>query len=284
MRMMLTGATMDLITVREVRTPRTRAELVFARGDRALGGGTWLYSEPQEGLEALVDLTTMGWADVERTGAGLVLAATCSVATVRELSDVPLFQQCADSLLASWKIHRFATIGGNVALALPAGSMSSLCVALDAVAVIWTATMERRMPVAELVLGVQSTALEPGEVIRAIEFPAGALASRTGFRRIARSPLGRTGTLVTGRVDDTGEAVFTVSGGTTRPHQLRFDELPSERALASAVTGIHDWYLDAHGSPDWRRAMSVLFAEELRDELSKPQRRDPQRDRQEGLA
>ncbi|MCY7413347.1 MAG: FAD binding domain-containing protein, partial [Salinibacterium sp.] len=246
---------MDLITVREVRMPRSRDELVFAPGDRALGGGTWLYSEPQEGLESLVDLTSMGWTDVERTGAGLVLAATCSVATLRELSDVPLFQQCADSLLASWKTHQFATIGGNVALALPAGSMTSLCVALDAVAVIWTATSERRMPVAELVLGVQSTALKADEVIRAIEFPASALAARTGFRRIARSPLGRTGTLVTGRVDSSGEAVFTVSGGTTRPHQLRFDEVPSGRALASAVKSKHNRYHDAHASPHWRRAL-----------------------------
>jgi CO/xanthine dehydrogenase FAD-binding subunit len=258
---------MDLITVREVRMPRHREELLFAPGDRALGGGTWLYSEEQAGIEALVDLTAMNWEPLERTADGFTLAATCTVETVRAIPDLPLFQLCADSLLASWKIHRFATIGGNVALALPAGSMTSLCVALDAVAVIWTATTERRMPVAELVVGVQETALAPGEVIRAIEFPAHALAARSGFRRIARSPLGRTGALVTARLDTSGEAVFTVTGGTTSPNVMRFDEVPSAGALESAIASIQNWYLDAHGTPDWRRAMSILFAEELREEL-----------------
>ena len=98
--------------------------------------------------------------------------------------------------------------------------------------------------------------------------PSAALAARTGFRRIALSPLGRTGTLVTARVDASGAAVFTVTGGTTRPHQLRFDGLPSARDLAEGVDAIDDWYDDAHGSPDWRRAMSLRFAEQLREELS----------------
>ncbi len=48
---------MDLISVRETRVPRTRDELVFAPGERPLGGGTWLFSEPQPGLTGLVDLT-----------------------------------------------------------------------------------------------------------------------------------------------------------------------------------------------------------------------------------
>ena len=97
---------------------------------------------------------------------------------------------------------------------------------------------------------------------------AGAPASRTGFRRIALSPLGRTGTLVIGRADPSGEVVFTVTGGTTRPRVLRFDEPPSAAALADAVDSIDDWYDDAHGKPDWRRAMSLKFAEEIRGELA----------------
>ena len=87
-------------------------------------------------------------------------------------------------------------------------------------------------------------------------------------RRIALSPLGRTGTLVIGRADPSGEVVFTVTGGTTRPRVLRFDEPPSAAALADAIDSIDDWYDDAHGKPDWRRAMSLKFAEEIREELA----------------
>ena len=260
---------MDLITVRETREPRTRGELVFAPGERPLGGGTWLFSEPQDGLTGLVDLTALGWEPVTRTADALVIAATCTIATLRELPDSPLFAQCADSLLASWKVQRVATVGGNIALSLPAGPMISLAAALDATALVWAPDgSDRRIPVAALVTGVRRNLLEHGDVLRAIEFPLASLEARTGFRRISLSPLGRTGTLVIARVDASGEAVFTVTGGTTRPHQLRFDELPSPAVLAAAVDTIDDWYDDAHGARDWRRAMSLRFAEQLREELA----------------
>jgi CO/xanthine dehydrogenase FAD-binding subunit len=271
---------MDLIDVREIRVPTTRDGLLLAPGERPLGGGTWLFSEPQPGLTGLVDLTALGWEPIRRTAAGLEIAATCTIAELAALTPAhtreprpgqaadALFWQCATSLLASFKIWSVATVGGNIALALPAGAMTSLAAALDAVAVIWTAHGgERRTPVAELVTGVRSTGLAHGEVLRSLEIPASSLAARTGFRRIALSPLGRAGAVVVGRVDPSGETVITVSGGTTRPRQLRFDELPGERALAEAVDAIDDWYSDAHGTPDWRRAMSLLFAEQLRVEL-----------------
>jgi len=256
---------MDLIDVREIRVPRTREQLVFGEGDRPLAGGTWLYSEPQPGTTGLVDLTELGWNTIEETDAGLTVGATATIATLARHPH-PLFAQCANSLLASFKIWNVATVGGNIALALPAGPMTSLGAALDATAVIWSATAERRVAVSEFVLGVQSTVLLPGEVLRAIEFPRAALEARHGFRRISLSPLGRTGTLVTAVLGD--EAVVTVTGGTTRPHVLRFDGLPSASALAAAVDDIDDWYDDAHGSPDWRQAMSRRFALELLEELS----------------
>lgn len=258
---------MDLITVSTVRVARSRDDLVFAPGERVIGGGTWLYSEPQETLSGVVDLMGMGWESVTRTATHLVIAATCTVAELRELPESELFRQCADSLLASWKIQNIATVGGNIATALPAGPMTSLGASLDATAVIWSATAERRVPVAAFVTGVRTTVLADDEVLRAIEIPLGSL-HRTAFRRISLSPLGRTGTLVIGRRDAAGPTVITVTGGTTRPHPLRFDALPTAADLEVAVDAIDDWYSDAHGSPDWRQAMSKRFALEILEELS----------------
>lgn len=265
---------MDLIGVRTTRVPRTRAELAFSPGDVPLGGGTWLFSEPQPAVTGLVDLTGLGWTPIRRTPAALILAATCTFAELARLPAAPgeaahpLLRQCCEALLGSFKVQHAATVGGNIALALPAGPMTSLAAALDAVAVTWPAAGgERRVPVAELVTGVQECDLAPGEVLRSIELPAASMAARTGFRRIALSPLGRSGALVIARVDPTGEVVFTVTAGTRRPHQLRFDELPSARALEAAVLAVDDWYDDPHGAPDWRRAMTALLAEELRVEL-----------------
>lgn len=265
---------MDLISVREIRVPRTRAEVSFSAGERPLSGGTWLFSEPQDGLTGLVDLTALGWRDLEATDAGLTIAATCTIAALSRLTSPPewaahpLINQCVNSLLASFKIWNVATVGGNVCTALPAGPMTSLGSALDAVAVIWTVDGgERRMPVATFVRGVRETALEPGEVLRAIEIPASSLRARTGFRRIALSPLGRSGTLVIARLDEDGGFVVTVTAGTPRPYLLRFPGIPTAAELRAAVDGIDDWYSDPHGAPDWRHHTSALFAEELRVEL-----------------
>lgn len=258
---------MDLITVRSARTAMTRDDLRLAPGEVAIGGGTWLYSEEQHGISGVVDLMGMGWTPVERTEDSIVVAATCSVETLRRLTNSPLFLQCADSLLASWKIQHVATVGGNIATSLPAGPMTSLATALDATVVLWTATEERRMSAVDFVTGVRTNALLPGEVLRAIEFPLHAVHARSGFRRIALSPLGRTGTLVIGRRDASGLVVFAVSGGTTRPHRLAFDGVPGPAELDEAIDAIDDWYADPHGAADWRRAMSALFAHEIREEL-----------------
>jgi len=266
---------MDLIDVRHVRAATSRADLVFAPGERALGGGTWLFSEPQPGTTGLVDLTAMPWNTVQVTGSALVIGATASFTMLSELPAGAgwlahhLIQECCNSLLGSVKVWRHATVGGNIALALPAGPMTSLAASLDGVVVLTTVDSERRMPVVDFVLGVQSTAIAPDEVVSAVELPRTALEARAGFRRISLSPIGRTGALVIGRVDASGETVFTVTGGTTAPRQLRFDEMPSGRALADAVAAIDNWYRDPHGAPDWRRAMSLMFAEELRQELER---------------
>ena len=265
---------MDLITVRETRVARTRDDLIFAPGEHPLGGGTWLFSEEQPGLTGLVDLTTLGWQPVVETDATLTIAATCTIAELTRIPERegwlahPLFSQTANSLLASFKIWNVATVGGNICTSLPAGPMIALAAATDATALVWaTDGSDRRIPVADFVTASRENLLEHGEVLRAIEMPTSSLRSRTGFRRIALSPLGRTGTLVIARLDESGEAVFTVTGGTTRPRVLRFDELPSQSALADAVESITEWFTDAHGAADWRRAMSTLLAEELREEL-----------------
>jgi CO/xanthine dehydrogenase FAD-binding subunit len=265
----------DMATVRAVRTPRTRAELTFGPGAVPLAGGTWLYSERHDDVTELVDLAGLGWEPwTVAPDGGLTVAATCTLAELIRIPARPewaalsLVPPCVNSLLASFKIWNTATIGGNIALALPAGGLTSLTTALDAEAELWTTAGERRLPVADFVLGVRRTALLPGEVLRALHFPAGALASRTAFRRIALSAYGRAGTVVIGRRDTDDAITLVVTGGTERPELLRFPGPPTAAEVSAGLDGIRSWYDDAHGSPDWREAMSRRFAEEIRRELS----------------
>ncbi len=263
---------MDLVAVESVRVARDRDDLALAPGEAVIGGGTWLYSEPQPDVRGVVDLMGLGWEPLEDLpDGGVRIAATCTLAELRAGADrlgtaSDLAVACVEALLGSWKIHRVATVGGNVCLALPAGPMTSLTSALDGEALIWTADgAERRLPVVDLVLDVRRTALAPGEVLRAIDLPAPPVA--VAMRRASLAPLGRSGVLVIGRRDADGATVVTITAATRHPVQLRFAAPPAATDLVAAVEAVPEWYDDAHGAPDWRRAMSRRFALEVRDEL-----------------
>jgi CO/xanthine dehydrogenase FAD-binding subunit len=270
---------MDLNAITSISRPRDRAELGrFGGGDAWLAGGTWLYSEPQPRLRRLIDLTALDWTPLAVSEAGLSIAATCTVATLHAFeppaawSAAPLIGQCCQSFLASFKIWHMATVGGNLCMALPAGPMISLAAALEGVCVIWTpGSGERRLPVVDFVLGPQSTALAPGELLRSVELPLAALTRRTAFRRATLTTLGRSAALLIGTRSPDGAFVLTVTASTRRPVQLRFPAIPSGEALTERLATeipFAQYYDDVHGLPDWRRHMTHELAEEIRRELA----------------
>ncbi len=74
---------MDINTITSVRRPRDRAGLwPFQEGDAWVGGGTWLFSEPQPKLNRLIDLSDLGWQPLTSSDKGLSIAATCKVAAL----------------------------------------------------------------------------------------------------------------------------------------------------------------------------------------------------------
>lgn len=267
---------MDIHTVTSFRRARTRADLALAPGEAFLAGGTWLMSEPQADVTGFVDLTTLGWPDLEVSGDGLRIGATCTIARLVAWARVEApegwpavaaIPDAANALLASFKIWSTATVGGNVARSFAAAAMVAVASGLDGVAEIWTPDGERRIPVADLVTGNGTNGLAVGEVIRAIELPAAALASRLVLRKIALAEYGRSGAVVTGRVDAGGAAVFGITAATERPTVLRFAGLPDAPALRGAVEAASGYYTDPLGSADWRRGVSAVLAERVRTEL-----------------
>lgn len=277
---------MDLNTVEAVVAPRRRDELwPLGPGDAVLAGGTWLYSEPQPHLRRLVDLTALGWPPITLADNEIELGATCTLAEVSALSTrlpatrpdwaaAPLFHQCCTALLASFKIWGTATVGGNICLSFPAGAMISLVSALDGELVVWRADGgDYRVPITKFVTGDSANVLGAGDVLRSVHLPTAALRARTGYRKLAPSPLGRSGIVVIGRVDtpaDGGRFVLSVTAATVRPYVFAFAAVPGAEELPAALGGIPDdaWTEDAHGDPDWRRAMTLLLAEQIRVELS----------------
>ncbi|WP_418002514.1 FAD binding domain-containing protein [Mycobacterium sp. PDNC021] len=265
---------MDLNTVNRYRFARSQADLHLADGESFVAGGTWLFSEPQVELTGVVDLMTMGWHPIEPTDGGLRIAATCTIAELVSYPRRPdwpaqhLFRECANALLASFKIWNVATVGGNICRSFAAASMVSLAVALDGVAEIWTPDGQTRWePVADLVTGNGTNSLGRGEVMRALHLPERALRATAALRTIALAEHGRSGAVVSGRRDDDGSAVFTVTAATLAPTVFRYPEMPGAEALRSDVLAASGYYTDPLGSADWRQSVSGVLATEVRAEI-----------------
>ncbi|QKW25359.1 FAD binding domain-containing protein [Streptomyces seoulensis] len=268
---------MDLNTVVEIRDARRPAP--WRPGDAWLGGGTYLFSEPQPRLRRLVDLSRTGWTPVRRQPDGsLEIAATCTIAQLSRFAQAlpaeaaPLFEQCCRAFLASFKIWNMATVGGNLCNALPAGPMTSLTSALDGTCLLIAQDgARRRVKVADFVTGAGRKVLAEGELLRSVTLPARALGCRTAFRQASLYGLGRSGVLVIGALDPVdGSLAVTVTAATVRPVRLWFPLPPTAGALRSALgSAVADgeWFDDIHGLPEWRRHMTFRYAEEIRREL-----------------
>lgn len=269
---------MDLNTITSVARPQTRAQLpAWTAGDAWLGGGTWLFSEPQAHLTRLIDLTDLRWPALTITESHLSIAATCTIAELDGLvcpSDwlaAPLINQCCRAFLASFKIWKTATVGGNLCMSLPAGPMISLACALDGVCTVWKAGGEEQtIPVVDFVTGDQRNRLEPGDLLRQIDIPLAALKRRAAFRQISLTSVGRSAALLIGSLDADGGLTLTVTASTVRPIQLSFRGAPDAIALREAIARqITDdlYHTDIHGHPLWRKHMTQRLAEEIRSEL-----------------
>ncbi|MEV0113594.1 FAD binding domain-containing protein [Streptomyces sp. NPDC050844] len=270
---------MDLNTVLDVRDARRHEP--WRPGDAWLGGGTYLFSEPQPHLRRLVDLSRMGWEPLRTLPDGsLEIAATCTIAQLSrfgrtlDAAAAPLFEQCCRAFLASFKIWNMATVGGNLCNALPAGPMISLTAALDGECLLQAQDGSiRRVKVASFVTGAGRKDLADGELLRSVTVPARSLRCRTAFRQASLYGLGRSGALVIGTLDPLdGSLAVTITAATRRPFRLWFalppDRARLRRAIAAAV-GDSDWFDDIHGLPEWRRHMAFHLAEQVRHELTR---------------
>ena len=273
---------MNLNTIVEVKRPASADEIDHWRPGYAwLGGGTWLFSEPQYATDTLIDLDQLNWPALTVSAAGLEIAATCRIAELYRFtgpatwSAVPLFKECCNALLASFKIWNAATVGGNICMSLPAGAMISLTVALEATYTLWPrGEAPRDVPSISFVTGNHSNVLRPGELLRSIHLPAAALSKRFAFRRASLTHLGRSAALLFGTQSrGTDDLLVTVTAATPRPVQLRFEHMPSADELRREIDGripSDSYFDDVHGSAAYKRHLTAYFAEQIREELAEP--------------
>jgi CO/xanthine dehydrogenase FAD-binding subunit len=271
---------MDINTIQEIKRPGSADEITQWRDGYAwLGGGTWLFSEPQIATDTLIDLDQLNWPAIETSSAGIDLAATCRIAELYRLAEtgdwpaMSLVQQCCNSFLASFKIWNAATIGGNICMSLPAGPMISLTAALEASYTLCPRNApQREVRAVDFVTGNHANILQPGELLRSIRLPALALAKRSAFRHASLTHLGRSAALIIGtQTPCSDDLLLTITAATPRPIQLRFEHMPSATELRRALDEripADGYFHDVHGSASYKRHLTYHFTEEIRAELS----------------
>nr|MCU0494941.1 FAD binding domain-containing protein [Chloroflexaceae bacterium] len=146
---------------------------------RLVAGGTDLLVELQRGVRptsTLIDLSAVTGLKYIREENGIihmgalathndVVASPLCVARA-----LPLAQACWE--VGAPQIRTRATIAGNLVTASPANDTITPLIALEAEVVLTSLHGERVLPLRDFYLGVRRTALQPGELLREIRFPA----------------------------------------------------------------------------------------------------------------
>ena len=160
-----------------------------------IAGGTDLLLDLQQGrhapVDTLVDLNAIPEMTViELRTAALYIGAA---APLRLLAELPLVKQHAQALVEACgqvggpQVRNAATLGGNVAHALPAADGSIALTALDAQAEVATAPGGGRVPIGELYRGPGRSALEAGrEIVVGFYLPLSGNGQASAFQRVMR--------------------------------------------------------------------------------------------------
>jgi len=171
------------------------------------------------------------------------------------------------------------TIGGSLAHADPAAEMPTVCAAHDAVIEITGHAGTRKVPFNEFGIGFMTTAVEPNEIVTAIELPLWPQGHGYGFQEFARrhGDFAVAGAAVLVDCDKGGivrRASVTLCGVGNTPLRLPAAEaaLTGQRlddaAIGAAVNAVKsiEPTSDIHATPEYRSHLAqVLLARALRD-------------------
>ncbi|MCA3339374.1 MAG: xanthine dehydrogenase family protein subunit M [Roseomonas sp.] len=250
------------------------AAQIIAGGQTLLATLAFRLSEPGtlidiNGITELRGISSDG--QVLRLGALTLHAELCSDPLVK--AHAPLLAAAAP-LIAHPAIRNRGTLGGSLAYADPAAELPACMVALDATIIAASAKGERRIPAADFFTDLLQTALEPQEIIAAIEIPVtqrlGAIEEIT--RRsgdYAMAGLAATLALDAGRVVTPRLVYFGVGNipvlatAACRALEGRSLDRASISAAQHALTEDLDPPRDLHGPPEMKRHLARVLTERV---------------------
>ena len=247
---------------------------IIAGGQTLLAALAFRLSEPSKliditGIPELRGISVQG--QTLRLGALTLHADLCRDPLVK--AHAPLLAAAAP-LIAHPAIRNRGTIGGSLAYADPAAELPACIIALDASVITVSAKGERRIPAAAFFTDLLQTALEPQEIIAAVEIP---LTKRLGaIEEIARrsgdyamAGLAATLHLDAGRVVAPRLVYFGVdkvpvlAASAAKALAGRSLDPASISAAQAALAEDLDPPQDLHGPPEMKRHLARVLTERV---------------------
>ena len=163
-------------------------------GARLLAGGTDLLVGVRKGTVVpplLIDLKRVAELEAgitERDGAIRIAASTVLTQVIgdRRIQDAYPALVAAARVVGSIQIRNRATLAGNLCNASPAADTVPPLLVFGALLELAGPAGNRRVPLAEFLVGPGRTALEPGELVTAVDLPLPVDAAGSAFQRMTR--------------------------------------------------------------------------------------------------
>jgi carbon-monoxide dehydrogenase medium subunit len=195
---------------------------------RLLAGGTDLLVDLKTGRVVADHVVSLhgidGLRGLEMDGSALRIGA---LTTVNQLNDDPLLDgpfsplRDATTRMAAHQIRNAATVGGNIASAVPCADLPPLLITMKAEIVLWSTVGERRLPLESFFLGPRQTVVKEGEVLTSVLVPQPPAGFGASYARLAH----RNGN---------GIAVASVAAGL----QLKDGVIEEARVVLGAVAPV----------------------------------------------
>jgi carbon-monoxide dehydrogenase medium subunit len=276
--------------------PETVAEvsdLLGRFGDSAkiYAGGTELLLAMKEGLvqyERLINVKGLqGLKRIHAENGTVNIGALC---THRELETSRVLQEKLPSLVkleqnvANVRVRQAGTIGGNLCFAEPHADPGTLLIALDAKMIAEKGSNKREIAAENFFVGAYETALQPDELLTAIEMPLQPANSAAAYLKFGYLERPSVGVAVALTMNPTEKSLndIKIAVGCAGPAPRRvaeaeavlrgksMEEAPREVTKAGEIAGrAADAISDLHGSQEYKEhIIGVLLKRALQSALS----------------
>ena len=256
------------------RPATVEAALSLLAKDRwtVLAGGTDFYPALRDRAVTgpVLDITAIkGLRGIRREGSDWRIGALTTWSDVLSADLPPAFEalKLAAREVGSVQIQNRATVAGNICNASPAADGVPPLLILDAAVETLSARGQRRIALADFILGNRATALRPDEIVTGLLIPADSAQGRSHFVKLgARRYLVISIVMVAARIENGADGRVTgaaISVGACSAVAQRVPDLekalighPGDESLAQAVLPAHLGHLapidDVRASADYR--------------------------------